>query len=65
MLLRGLAGLRFFVPEVMTLQARLAAGGVAPAAPPQIVVSPPDGPCRVFAVRAPDGAWLEFAERIW
>jgi catechol 2,3-dioxygenase-like lactoylglutathione lyase family enzyme len=58
----GLAGLRFFVPDAAALQARLAAVGVAPAAPLQIIDSPPDGRCRIFAVRAPDGAWLEFAE---
>jgi hypothetical protein len=57
-----LAGLRFFVSDVASLQARLAAAGVATAAPLQSLTSPPDGRCRIFAVRAPDGAWLEFVE---
>jgi catechol 2,3-dioxygenase-like lactoylglutathione lyase family enzyme len=60
----GLAGLRFVVADAAALQARLTAAGVAPAAPLQVVAAPPEGHCRIFAVRAPDGAWLEFAERL-
>jgi len=59
----GTAALRFMVADVAGLADRLMKAGQTLAAPPQVVRIPPYGLCRVFAVRAPDGVWLEFVER--
>jgi catechol 2,3-dioxygenase-like lactoylglutathione lyase family enzyme len=58
----GILALRFPVSDLGALQRRLASRDVAPAAGPQTVEVEPYGPVEMMAVRAPEGAWLEFYE---
>ena len=58
----GIAGLRYLVAEADALAGRLAGRGVKITAPATTLSIAPYGRCRAFAIRSPDGAWLEFVE---
>jgi hypothetical protein len=60
----GIAGLRFVVPEVSTVAARLAAAGYPAVQPASMVSMAPFGLCRACSVRGPDGIWLEFLQPV-
>jgi catechol 2,3-dioxygenase-like lactoylglutathione lyase family enzyme len=57
----GIAGLRFFVPDVAAVATLCAANGSI-RAPIQEATLMPYGKARIFAVSAPDGVWLEFIQ---
>jgi catechol 2,3-dioxygenase-like lactoylglutathione lyase family enzyme len=56
----GALALRFAVPDLDALLARLAGHGVHPARRPVTLDLPPWGRVRLAPVQSPDGAWLEF-----
>lgn len=58
----GMAVLRFPVKGLDALAAHLQARGVEPAMEPTTLTLAPWGTVRLLALRAPDGAWLEFVE---
>ncbi len=60
----GLVALRFPVSRLADVEARLRKAAVPLAAGPAMLDVAPYGRVRLLAVRAPDGAWLEFYERI-
>jgi catechol 2,3-dioxygenase-like lactoylglutathione lyase family enzyme len=60
----GLLALRFPVSRLDALEARLRKAAIPVAAGPAMLDIAPYGRVRLLAVRAPDGAWLEFYERI-
>lgn len=60
----GMAGLRFPVRGIAALAAHAAASGVTPAVPLTTLTLAPWGEVRLLALRAPDGAWLEFVEPV-
>ncbi len=59
----GIVALRIPVADVAQWQARLAAHGVSPLMGPASVTLPPNGEVRMFGVRSPDGALIEFFQR--
>ncbi|MCS6946648.1 MAG: VOC family protein [Steroidobacteraceae bacterium] len=61
---RGLLGLRFPVRDLRAVQQRLVARQWPIERAPTDLTLPPWGRVRVLAVRSPDGAWLEFLEKI-
>ena len=56
----GLLGLRFPVDDAAALADDLVSAGVELCYPPVELVLAPHGTVTMFAVRAPEGAWLEF-----
>lgn len=58
----GMATLRFPVQGIEALARHIEAAGHMPALPVCTVTLTPHGPVRLLALRAPDGAWLEFFE---
>ena len=56
--------LRFPVPDVDALVAYLRARGVTPEYAPVETEVRPYGPVKITAIRAPDGAWLEFFQTL-
>jgi catechol 2,3-dioxygenase-like lactoylglutathione lyase family enzyme len=60
----GALALRFAVPALDAVLARLAEHGVQPARRPATLDLAPWGRVRLAPVRAPDGAWLEFFEPV-
>jgi catechol 2,3-dioxygenase-like lactoylglutathione lyase family enzyme len=58
----GTAALRFFVPDIAAAVALCKAGGVLPATGICDIPLAPYDRARAFAVRAPDGVWLEFIQ---
>jgi catechol 2,3-dioxygenase-like lactoylglutathione lyase family enzyme len=60
----GIVALRFPVSRLGPIEARLRARGWPIAAGPTSLVLPPYGAVRMLAVQSPDGAWLEFFERV-
>jgi hypothetical protein len=60
----GILALRFPVSRLDDLQRRLRKAAWPIAVGPAMLHIEPYGRVRMLAVRAPDGAWLEFFERI-
>ena len=60
----GNLALRFPVPDVDALVAHLESHGVKPEYAPVITEIAPYGRVKITAVRAPDGAWLEFYQTL-
>jgi catechol 2,3-dioxygenase-like lactoylglutathione lyase family enzyme len=60
----GIMALRFPVSRLAALQERLSKGHWPIARGPALLDMPPYGRVRMLAVQAPDGAWLEFYERV-
>lgn len=60
----GIVALRFPVSRLGTIEERLRNQGWPIARGPAVLVMPPYGTVRMLAVQAPDGAWLEFYERV-
>ena len=60
----GMCALRFPVVDLNAVITGLEAGGVSAIYAPIETELPPYGGCRVMAVTAPDGAWLEFYQRL-
>ncbi len=58
----GIAGLRVMTADAALAAARFQAQGHGLAAPVQTLTLASYGPCRAFAVTAPDGVWLEFLQ---
>lgn len=58
----GISALRFPVADLEAVLSRLRSADVTPEAGPLTLALPPHGAVRIFAVRAPEGAWLEFFE---
>ncbi len=61
---RGMLGLRFPVEDLAAFTARVRAAGYALEGDALEVRLPPQGRVRVAALRAPEGAWLEFYELV-
>jgi catechol 2,3-dioxygenase-like lactoylglutathione lyase family enzyme len=60
----GMLSLRFPVPDIAVLEQRLEQSGYPLAHPTVDVRIEPYGNCRLLAVQAPDGAWLEFYQSL-
>ena len=58
----GIAALRLIVADATALALRLSQAGVSVSSPMTGLVVPPYGPCKAFAVLAPDGVRLEFLQ---
>ena len=58
----GVSALRFPVDDLDAVLSRLRSAGLTPETGPMVLGLAPYGAVRIFAIRAPEGAWLEFFE---